>query len=62
MSTSRPYCQSRTKQSVYVFNVLSIWFARKIDIRTVIYAVRNRPSAVAGRGGLYHVDPIDPNE
>lgn len=46
----------------YTFNVLSLWCTRKIDLRTVLYALKNRPSAVAGRGGSYHVDPIDPNE
>lgn len=47
---------------MYVLNVLSLWYARKIDFRTVVHALKNRPIAVAGRGGSYHVDPIDPNE
>ncbi len=47
---------------MYVFNVLSLWCTRKINMRTVVHALRYRPIAVAGRGGSYHLDPIDPNE
>lgn len=47
---------------MYVLNVLSLWCARKIDFRTVVYAMKHRPIAVAGRGGSHHVDPVDPNE
>lgn len=47
---------------MYALNVLKLWCAGKIDFRTVVHALRNRPIAVAGRGGSYHVDPIDPNE
>lgn len=50
------------KQALYVLNVLSLWCARKIDLRTVVHALKKRPMAVAGRGGSYHVDPIDLNE
>ena len=46
----------------HVLNVLSLWCARKIDFHTVVHALKNRPIAVAGRGGSYQVDPIDPNE
>lgn len=46
----------------YVFNAFSLWLARKIDLQTLLHALRNRPAAVAGRGGSYHIDPIDPNE
>ena len=52
----------KRKQPMYVLNVLSLWCARKIDFHTVVHALKNRPIAVAGRGGSYHVDPIDPNE
>ena len=47
---------------MYVLNVLSLWCARKIDFRTVVHALKKRPMAVAGRGGSYHIDPIDLNE
>ncbi len=47
---------------MYVFNVLRLWVSRKIDAPTVVFALRERPAAIAGRGGSYHVDPIDPNE
>ena len=29
---------------------------------TVVHALRRRPIAVAGKGGAYIVDPIDPHE
>lgn len=45
----------------YLFNVISLWIARKIDGRTLLFALLHRPSAVAGRLGAYHVDPFDPN-
>ena len=48
--------------AMYTMNVLSLWLSGKVDFRTVIHALRHRPSGVAGRGGSYHVDPIDPNE
>lgn len=47
---------------MYVLNLLTLWCASKIDFHTVVHALKNRPIAVAGRGGSYHVDPIDPNE
>ena len=47
---------------MYIFNVVPLWCARKIDFRTVVHALKKRPMAVAGKGGSYHVDPIDPNE
>lgn len=59
---SRKSASDKGLQAVYVLNVLSLWYARKIDFRTVVHALKNRPIAVAGRGGSYHVDPIDFNE
>lgn len=47
---------------MYIINVLQLWYTRRIDFRTAVYAMRERPIAVAGREGSYHVDPIDPNE
>lgn len=47
---------------MYIFNAISLWCTRKIDLRTLVHALRNRPIAVAGRGGSYQVDPIDLNE
>lgn len=53
---------SDTEKIMYALNVLALWCSRKIDFRTVFYALKNRPIAVAGRGGSYQVDPIDLNE
>lgn len=46
----------------YTLNVLTLWCKRKIDFPIVVYALKKRPIAVAGRGGAYIVDPIDPHE
>ncbi|WP_157896785.1 hypothetical protein [Acidovorax carolinensis] len=42
---------------MYTWNLLSLWFSRKINFRTVRYALKNRPIAVAGSLGSYIVDP-----
>lgn len=44
---------------MYLWNLLTLWVAGKIDWHSVVYALRERPIAVAGRGGSYHVDPVD---
>ena len=41
----------------YAFNVVSLWATRKISFQTVLYALREKPIAVAGRGGGYIVEP-----
>lgn len=46
----------------YTLNVLTLWCKRKIDFPIVVYALKKRPIAVAGRGGSYHVAPHDLNE
>ena len=55
-------CVKVIRTPMYLLNVMTLWCTRKINMRTVVHALRNRPSAVAGRGGSYHVDPLDPNE
>ena len=45
------------KENMYALNVLSLWLKQKINFRTVVHAFKNRPTAVAGRGGYYIVDP-----
>lgn len=45
----------------YAVNLLSLWIGRKIDWRTVGMAMRERPMAVCGTGGAYHVATLDPN-
>ncbi len=47
---------------MYIVNVLNLWWERKITFQTVVHALRRRPIAVAGKGGAYIVDPIDPHE
>lgn len=47
---------------MYTVNVLRLWFTQKIDFRTLTFALRERPDAIAGKGGSYHVGPHDPNE
>ena len=42
---------------MYAFNVLMLVLERKITMLTAIYAAKERPIAVAGRGGSYIVDP-----
>lgn len=44
---------------MYVINAIHLWFKRRIDWRTLLYALRERPIAVAGKGGYYQVDPVD---
>ena len=46
----------------YFSNVLALLVLREITLRTFVYALRERPMAVAGIKGSYHVDPQDPNE
>lgn len=41
----------------YVLNVVTLFLRREIDWRTLRYALRERPVAVAGRRGGYIVDP-----
>lgn len=42
---------------MYAFNVLMLVLERKITMLTAIYAAKERPIALAGRGGSYIVDP-----
>ena len=44
-------------KTMYTWNLLMLWLTRKITWATVIYAMKSRPIAVAGRGGSFHVDP-----
>ena len=46
----------------YISNALGLLVRRQITLRTFWYALRERPMAVAGIKGSYHVDPQDPNE
>lgn len=41
----------------YGWNVLVLWGTRKINWRTALHGIRHQPSALAGRGGSYSVDP-----
>lgn len=47
---------------MYFLNILLLWITRKIDMRSVVIALRNRPIAVAGRDGSYQVDPVGLSE
>lgn len=47
---------------MYCMNAFSLWVEGKIDFSTLLYVLRERPDAVAGRGGAYHVALTDPNE
>lgn len=42
---------------MYAWNVLVLLTSRKITWRSAIGALRERPSAAAGRGGSYVLDP-----
>ncbi|MYM92490.1 hypothetical protein [Duganella vulcania] len=44
---------------VYVINAVRLWFDGEIMWRTLLYALRSRPIAVAGKRGYYQVDPVD---
>ena len=46
----------------YISNGLGLLVRRQITLRTFWYALRERPMAVAGIKGSYHVEPQDPNE
>ena len=46
----------------YFSNALGLLVRRQITLSTFWYALRERPMAVAGIKGSYHVDPQDPNE
>jgi hypothetical protein len=49
------------KTMQYAWNLLGLWVNRKIGTRTFCMAMWQRPMAVCGKGGSYHVDPFDPN-
>lgn len=42
---------------MYAWNVLAVLVPRKITWRSAIGALRERPVAVAGRGGSHALDP-----
>lgn len=42
---------------MYFVNVIRLVAARRITLATAIYALRERPIAVAGKRGGYVVDP-----
>jgi hypothetical protein len=42
---------------MYASNALVHWVSRDITWRSALRALRERPIAVAGRGGAYVVDP-----
>ena len=42
---------------MYFWNVAQLFAERAITWQTAIHALRNRPIAVAGKGGSYIVDP-----
>lgn len=47
----------------YVFSAARLWAARKISLGTLRHALRERPIAVAGRGGSFQIDPdFEPND
>lgn len=48
---------AQRRNLMYTWNLLSLWFGRKITFRTVRHALKNRPIAVAGKRGSYAVDP-----
>lgn len=39
------------------WNILRLWATGKIGMRTAVYALREKPVAVAGKGGGYIIDP-----
>lgn len=45
------------EQTMYFWNVAQLFAERAITWQTAIHALRNRPIAVAGKGGSYIVDP-----
>lgn len=46
---------------MYTLNSLTLWVTKKISWPTVVYAWKQRPVAVAGYAGSYHVGPCDLN-
>lgn len=45
----------------YAWTLLGLLANRKIHFQTFCMAMRERPMAVCGKGGAYHVDPFDPH-
>jgi hypothetical protein len=47
------------EKRMHLWNVAKLWLSGDISLRTALYALRTRASAVCGKGGYYHIDPID---
>ena len=46
---------------MYTINALLLLINRRITWQTFLYAVRERPIAVAGKGGSYQIDSQELN-